>query len=516
MSRERTKVEKIREVLRLSQELKFSYRKISEVTGISKTTVGEYLAEYKRSGLNYQDVLVLNDLDLIEIFETGNKKSNFLYEDLAKDFPYIQKELAKVGVTLFLLWEEYKEKNPDGFSYSRFCHHYSMWDSKLNPDMRIEHKAGDLTYMDYTGKKMHYVNLETGEVIPSEIFVSILGSSQLIYVEAVASQKLEDWIWANENAWIYYGGATRGVCPDNLKSAVTKACNYEPLLNETYDDLAKHYNTVILPARPKKPKDKPLVENAVRIVYQRIFAKLRNQTFFSLRELNEAIWQELEEVNNAFFQRRETSRRELFNEIEKNQLQPLPKERYEIRRYQSSTVEFNYHIYLREDKHYYSVPHKYKDQKVNTIYTDRNVEIYTRDNIRIAIHRRNRKQYGYTTLEEHMPVEHQFVNGWNTDRFVKWAVKMGSNVETFIKTFLESKDHPQQGFKACMGILNLGKKYKPEELDIVCGRAIELNTISYQFIKNALSNNVYKIGNDESFEKKLPPHDNIRGKDNYQ
>jgi transposase len=300
-----------------------------------------------------------------------------------------------------------------------------------------------------------------------------------------------------------------------LKSAVTKACNYEPLLNETYDDLARHYKTVILPTRPGKPKDKALVENAVRIVYQRIFAKLRNQTFFSLGELNESIWEELEEVNNASFQRRDISRRNLFNEIEKNELQPLPKERYEIRRYQVSRVEFNHHIYLREDKHYYSVPYQYTGQKVKTLYTDRMVEIY-RDNVRIALHKRNRRPYGYTTEKGHMPAEHQFVEGWNTDRFVKWASKMGGSVADFIERLLDSKEHPQQAFKSCMGVLQLSKGYKPEDLETVCNRAIEYNCISLKFLKNSLKNNIHKTAQEDPIEMKLPFHENIRGKKNYK
>ena len=255
MSRQRINVEKIREILRLRQELKFSVRKIANALQISKTTVGEYLAEFKRSGLSYYDFTHMTDTEVVCLFEKNNKSANPMYESLAKEFPKYEKELARVGVTLYLLWEEYKERNPEGFSYSRFCHHFRMWENKLKAGMHIEHKAGDLIYVDFTGKKMQYVNRDTGEVQDAEIFVAILGASQLIYVEAVKSQRLEDWIWANENTWRYYGGATRGICPDNLKSAVSEACKYEPLLNETYYDLSRHYNTVILPTRPIRPKE---------------------------------------------------------------------------------------------------------------------------------------------------------------------------------------------------------------------------------------------------------------------
>jgi len=515
MPRKRTNVEKIREILRLHFELRFSIRKIAEALDVSKTSVGEYLAEFKRTGLSYQDIKEMKDLEVVNLFEKSNKQSNPMYEKLSQEFPYYEKELARVGVTLYLLWEEYKEKTPDGFSYSRFCHHYTMWKQKLKAGMHIEHKVGDLIYVDFTGKKMHYADPHTGEVMAAEIFLTVMGASQLIYVEAVKSQKLEDWIWANENAWRYYGGATRGICPDNLKSAVTKACNYEPLLNETYHDLARHYNTVILPTRPVKPKDKSLVENAVRIVYQRIFAKLRNQTFFSLQELNQAIHEELEKVNSAPFQRRDISRWQLFNEIEKNELQPLPAERYEIKHYQVSKVEFNYHIYLKEDKHYYSVPYQYTGKKVKTVYTSRMVEIF-KDSVRIALHKRNRKKYGYTTEKNHMPAAHQFVDGWKPDRFINWATGMGGSIKTFIELLLESKEHPQQAFKSCMGVLKFAEKYQKEDLEKVCARALEYNTISYRFIDNSLKNKVYKIEEEKSTNRKLPFHENIRGNKNFQ
>lgn len=515
MSRNRTEVEKIREILRLSLELNFSIRKTAEALHVSKTCVGEYIAEFKRTGVTYEDITRMSDTEAIELFEKSNKSANLMYEELSKDFHYYEKELARTGVTLYLLWEEYKHRQPEGFSYSRFCHHYRMWESKQKPGMHIEHKAGDILYADFTGKKMHVVDPGSGEIREAEIFVTILGASQLTYVEATFSQSLENWIRINENALRYYGGVPRGICPDNLKSAVTKACNYEPLINETYNDLARHYNTVILPTRPSKPKDKSLVENAVGLVYQRIFARLRNQTFFSLQELNVAIWEELERHNDALFQKRDISRRQLFNEIEKSELQPLPVERYELKHYQMARVEFNHHIYLKEDKHYYSVPHQYTGKRVKIIYTDRTVEIY-KDNIRIALHLRNRKAYGYTTNKEHMPPQHRFVNGWNPDRFIKWASVMGGSVETFIQLLLNSKEHPQQAFKSCMGVLRLGKKYDAEALQKVCKKAIEINSISYRFVDNSLKNNIHKSEEEDTYDIKLPFHENIRGKENYK
>jgi len=255
MPKNRTDVEKIREILRLCLELNYSLRDAAKALGVSKTTVGEYIAEFKRSGLSCQEINGMSDTELIELFDKSNKLSSPLYEALSKDFEYIAKQLKRTGVTLYLLWGEYQQKQEEGFSYSRFCHHYRMWERRQDPDMHMEHKAGDITYMDFTGKKMHIVDPDTGEIREAESFVSILGASQLTYLEFTESQSLEDWIWVNENAFIYYGGVTRGITPDNLKSAVTKACNYEPLINETYNDLARHYGTVVLPTRPGKPKD---------------------------------------------------------------------------------------------------------------------------------------------------------------------------------------------------------------------------------------------------------------------
>lgn len=515
MPKVKTDMEKVREILRLCLDLDYSLRDASIALGVSKTTVGEYLSEFKRTGLQYLDTISMSDTAFSELFEKSNKTSNPLYEDLSKDFEYMEKELRRTGVTLYLLWEEYRHRQPEGFSYSRFCHHYRMWERRQDPDMHMEHKAGDITYMDFSGKKMHIVDPETGEIEEVESFVAILGASQLTYVEFIRSQKLEDWIWVNENAVIYFGGATRGITPDNLKSAVTRACNYEPLINETYQAFARHYGTVVLPTRPVKPQDKSLAENAVNLIYQRIFAPLRNMTFHSLRELNEAAWELLEKHNNTPFQKRATTRRQLFNEIEKEELLPLPAERYELKRYQVSKVQFNYHVYLKEDKHYYSVAYQYAGSKVKTIYTSRVVEIF-KDNVRIAMHQRDRRPYGYTTIKEHMPRDHQLVAGWNPERIVSWAEKMGGSVKEFIQLMLDKREHPQQAFKACLGVLNLGNSYDEQAMQAACKKAIGVNSISHRFIANTLKNKTYKIVDQDPDDIKLPFHENIRGKENYK
>jgi len=515
MAKGKTDMETVREILRLCLELDYSLRAAATALGVSKTTVGEYLSEFKRTGLSYRETTSMSDAAFSELFEKSNKLSNPLYEDLSEDFEYMEKELIRTGVTLYLLWEEYRQRQPDGFSYSRFCHHYRMWERRQDPDMHMEHKAGDITYMDFTGKKMPVVDPETGEIEEVESFVAILGASQLTYVEFIGSQKLEDWIWVNENTFKYFGGVTRGITPDNLKSAVTKACNYEPLINETYYAFARHYGTVVLPTRAVRPKDKSLAENAVNLIYQRIFAPLRNMTFHSLSELNEAAWELLEKHNNTSFQKRATTRRQLFDEIEEEALLPLPAERYELKRYQVSKVQFNYHIYLKEDKHYYSVPYQYVGSKVKTIYTSRVVEIF-KDHVRIAMHPRDRRLYQYTTSKEHMPRDHQLVAGWNPERIVSWAEKMGGSVKEFIQLMLDKREHPQQAFKACLGVLNLGNAHDDHTMQAACKKAIGLNSISYRFIANTLKNKTYKIEDQDPGDIKLPFHENIRGKENYK
>jgi transposase len=515
MSKTKILMEKIREILKLSIGQKMSLRAVSSATGVCKTSVGEYLREFKRSGLPYEKLPKLNDDKLASLFENSKCASNKKYKELSVEFAGYEKELKRPGVSLYLLWEEYKNKHPEGLSYARFCHHYKMWKGKHKPEMHMIYKAGEKMFVDFAGKKQSIVDIETGEIIEVEVFVAILASSQKTYVEACYDQKKETWIRLQVNAFEYFGGVTRAIVPDNLKSGITKACKYEPVVNETYQDFADHYNTVILPARPGKPKDKSFVESAVNIIYHRIYAPLRDMTFFSLDELNVSMWQELEKHNNTPFQKRDSTRNILFEEIEREELISLPPTRYELKEFLKLRVEFNYHIFFKEDKHSYSVPYKYAGLKVKVVYTHSVVEIYD-NNERIAFHKRNRKAYEYTTVPEHMPPNHQFIAGWDTSRFLRWSQKIGETAYEFIQKLLDSKAHPEQAFKACMGVLRLEKKYGKEAFESVCKNAIEFNCISYRFIDNSLKNKTYLLSSDKEESAELPEHENIRGKANYQ
>ena len=381
--------------------------------------------------------------------------------------------------------------------------------------MRMEHKAGDKLFIDFTGKKLTIVDRDTGELKELEVFVCILGSSQYTYVEACASQKLEDFIRCTENALWFYGGVPRALVPDNLKSAVTKSSRYEPKVNEVFADFAEHYETAVLPTRTYRPRDKAIVENAVRIIYTRVFAPLRNETFHSVADINTAIRELLEKHNDMSFRGREYSRRSLFLEVESRELMPLPEKRYEIKRYAQATVHKNCHIYLGRDKHYYSVHYRHIGKQVKLVYTDSMVEVCHKHE-RLAVHQRNRKRYGYTTLAAHMPSHHRFVSEWSSERFIAWAGNIGESCQGYIMAILDKKQHPEQSYKSCLGVLHLAKKYGRDRLDNACRRATEYGAYNYNMVERILKKGWDKLdeGADDNLE--MPEHQNIRGGKYYE
>ncbi len=515
MSNRRIAMISIREILRLSQESKLSARQIAKVLNVSRSIVSQYLSDFKTSGLNYQEIINMPDDAFLDIFEKKKALSSSpKYQKLSEQFSYFTKELKKTGVTLQILWDEYIRQNPEGYSYPQFCFHFHVWRNTSDISMHIEHKAGDKVFVDYTGKKLKIVDKLTVEEKEVEIFVAILGASQFSYVEATESQKKEDWIKSNENAFQYFGGVTRAVVPDNLKSAITKSDKYEPEINPEYADFARHYGTVILPARSYCARDKALVEDCVKIIYTRIFAPLRNNIFYSLEELNQTIKEKLDNHNNMFMQRVKISRKQLFDEIEKSVLLPLPSENYEFKKFLNLKVQFNYHIELREDRHYYSVPFRYIGKQVTVIYTQRSVEIFF-NNIRIAIHKREKK-FGYTTVSDHMPPSHKFYSEWNPERITNWAEKIGDNVKKVVQEMFQRKQHPEQAFKSCLGLLNLSKKYGDNRLNNACKRVIAFNYYSYKAVKNILERGMDKLEEEnQDLFSTLPEHENIRGNTYY-
>jgi transposase len=370
-------------------------------------------------------------------------------------------------------------------------------------------------YVDYTGKKLKYIDLDTGEILTAEIFVAILGCSQLTYVEASPSQKKEDFITSVERALLFFGGVPQCIVPDNLKSAVTKSDRYQPQINERFADFASHYGTTVVPARARKPRDKALVEGAVKIAYQRIFAPLRDKPYTSLAVLNTDITELLKEHNNKPMQRSGSSRMETFIATEQEALKALPQERYECKLYKWITVHKNAHILLSQDKHYYSVPYRYVGEKIKVVYTSCEVEIYHHCT-RIAYHKRNYKAHKYTTVSDHMPSSHQFVADWNDEKFLSWATNIGAATQEAIASILKSKLHPEQAYKSCIGILTMTKKVGNERLNNACKRALEYQACNYKSIQNILDKGLDDTTVSEPPQYDLPFHDNIRGKEFYQ
>ncbi len=507
---------KIREIIRLHEKCYLSNRKIALALKISRPVVSQYISDLNASGLAYGDIKGMPDDTLLEILNRNKRAKNENYKKLISRFSDYARELKRVGVTKEILWQEYIKDNPDGYSYSRFCYHFQIWQNSLETTMHMEYKAGDKVFVDFTGKKLTITDRVTGNEKEVEVFVGILGSSQLTYVEAAISQKKEDWIKVNRNMLDYFGGTPKAIVPDCLKSAVTNGDKYEPDINPEYLDFARHYDITILPARPYHAQDKAHVENAVKIVYSWIFAPLRNMKFYSLVELNEALREKLEGYNSKPMQRLKVSRRELFDVIEKSELQPLPSESYTLRKFKKLKVQFNYHIYFNEDTHYYSVPYRYVKKSVDVMYTDSTVDIYYR-NTRVAFYRRDRSFNKYTTIKEHMPPQHKWIADWTPERFTNWAVSIGDPTKTLVEHILKSKQHPEQGFKTCMGILSLSKKYGKNRLNMACAKALHFNKFTYKAVNNILKNGMDAVQDEGQgvLFKSLPEHENIRGNQYY-
>ena len=369
-------------------------------------------------------------------------------------------------------------------------------------------------YIDFAGKKLQIVDEISGEIKQVEVFVSVLGCSQLTYVEAVMSQQKEDFIQCVENALWYYQGVPQVIVPDNLRSAVKKSNLYEPLLNETFEHFALHYQTNILPARVRKPKDKSLVEGAVKISYQRIYRPLREQEYHDLNELNHAIRELLEQYNKVPFKGKEYSRMDIYKDLEKKYLIPLPNKKYEIQRYAIGTVHKNCHVYLSADKHYYSVPFKFISKKIKIKYTSQKVWIYHKYE-QIALHDRNKIRYGYTTLKDHLPASHQFVTDWNPERFIQWAESIGPSTSLMIQHILKRKQYPEQNYRSCLGILHLEKKAGKQRLENACSRALNYQIYNYNIVKKILERGLDHI-EENQLDLNLPEHNNIRGNKYYQ
>jgi transposase len=428
------------------------------------------------------------------------------------DLEAIHRELKRKGVTLQLLWFEYKEKHPDGYQYSRFCELYRLFAKKLDVSLRQPYRAGEKLFVDYAGQGVPITDPKTGEIREAQIFVAVLGASNYTFVQATDSQDLPCWIKSHVDALKFIGGVPEIIVPDNAKVAVSRPCRYEPDINPTYLDFAQHYALTVIPARSAKPKDKAKVESAVLITERWILAALRNRSFFSLLELNEAISELLIIFNSRKFKKLNSSREELFETLEKPVLKPLPDRHYEFAQWKKATVHIDYHIEI--DGHYYSVPYQLVREQVDVRITTLTVEVLFK-NKRVASHRRSYVKGAFTTLMEHRPKAHQRYLEWTPDRIVRWAAKVGPHTEALVQKILEKRPHPEQGFRSCLGIIRLGKSYSPERLEAACFRALNIHARSYGSVASIL-----KKGLDQQPLQHIPKakrivHQNIRGNQYY-
>lgn len=509
---------KIREALRL-KAAGLTQREIAASVGVGRSTAGEYLERAKRAGLSWPLPDDLDDTVLEKrLFSSaggGHGEVQGPVRDQVRgrerpqpDWPHIHRELRRKSVTLMLLWEEYRSVHPDGYGYSQFCERYRQWRGRLSPVMRQRHAAGERMFVDYAGQTIDIVNGLTGEVQACQLFVAVLGASSYTYVEATCTQSLPDWCGSHERAFKFFGGVAAQVVCDNLKAGISKACFYEPAVNRTYADLAAHYDTAVVPARPYKPRDKAKVEVGVQIAERWIIAKLRDRTFFSLGELNVAIRECLTELNNRKTKHLGASRRDLFEQLDSPALKSLPQEPYPYAEWKECRVGLDYHIEV--EKHYYSVPHKLLREKVWARLTARTVEVFHKGK-RVAAHVRSSSNRLHTTLDDHMPSAHRRYADWTPERLLRQASEVGSSTSALVEIILRERRHPEQGFRACIGILRLVKAHGRDRLEAACARALEIGARSYTSVNSILKNNLDRRRPDKPTDGPAITHSNIRG-----
>jgi transposase len=507
MAQERLSMRKIREVLRLKWDCGLSNRAIARSCRIAHSTVSEYVRRAEAAGLSWPLPESLDEDRLFQLLFPPRLRT-CSREIPVPDWAEIHTELKKKSVTLYLLWVEYREVHPDGYGYSQFCALYRKWAERLHPSMRLHHKAGEKLFVDYAGQTVPIVDPDTGEVRQAQIFVATLGASNYTYAEAQWSQDLPNWIGGHVRAFAFLDGVPEVVVPDNLKAGVKHPCRYEPDLNPTYQDLADHYGIAVIPTRVRKPKDKSKVEVAVLVVERWILARLRNHTFFSLAELNQAIRQLLEELNNRPMRHVGQSRKELFQSLDQPALKPLPTTPYEFALWKKARVNIDYHIEF--DKHYYSVPYSLIRQQVYIRATEHTIQISFKNRC-VASHLRSHTRGSHTTVSDHMPPAHQKYADWSPERILRWAETMGPHTTQLIDALFVSRKYPQQAFRSCLGILRLGQRFGPERLEAACRRALPAGIHSYKGIKNILDAKLDQIDTEPSSPSTLPRHANIRG-----
>ena len=511
MPARRLSMRKVFDLLRLQDE-GLSIRQMAESVRLPRSTVADYLNRMQRAGLSWP---LPGDADETELLERlfGPETARKAIRPVP-DWSVVHAERKRPGVTLQLLWLEYKQAHTDGFQYSHYCERYKRWCAKLDPVLRQTHKAGEKVFVDYAGQTAPIVDQTTGEVRQAQVFVATLGASHYIYAEATWTQSLPDWIASHERLYRHLGGVPALTVPDNLRSGVKKACYYEPDINPTYQDLATHYGTVVLPTRVAKPRDKAKVETGVQLVERWVLAPLRNHTFFSLGELNRALAQRLGALNDRSFQKLDGNRRQLLETLDRPALKPLPCEVFEYSEWKKARVNIDYHVQV--EGHLYSAPYTLVRQEVDVRLTARTVELLHRGK-RVAAHRRSSMKGRFTTDPNHRPKSHQRHLAWTPSRLIHWAGSIGPSCGRLVQQILETKPHPEQGYRACLGIMSLARRFDNKRLEGACLRALKHGTTTYRSVKSILQHSLDRIAaEEEQISLTLPrEHDNVRGATYY-
>jgi len=512
MAKRKVSMRKLKEVLRLTYQQGLTRREVASSCGLGVGTINDYLKAFTAAGLPWPLPEDMSDSELAHQLRGGETQPGRPRREFP-DIDMLHQQLRRKHVTRKLLWQEYRREHPDGYGYSQFCAYYNQWKGRIDPVMRQSYEPGEKMFVDWGGGTIAIHDRETGEVSEASIFVAVLGASNYTWVEAFESQRLAHWINGHVHAYEYFGGAARMTIPDNPKTAVIKACRYEPKLHRSYQEMAEHYRTAILPTRPGKPRDKAKVETAVQIAQRWILGRLRDHTFFSLVAVNDTIRMMLVELNAQPFQKLEGCRRDVYEQQERDKLIALPQEPYRLASWSKAKVNIDYHVTV--DRHHYSVPYRYVQREVEVRRTESTVEVYCEAQ-RIAAHVRSWQPGRYTTTAKHRPKSHQAHLDWTPSRLIDWAGKLGVCCAAVVEEILKNKPHPEQGYRSCLGILRLGKGFGHQRLEAACRRALHHQSCSYQSVKSILENGLETQELDDPPERTVPIHRNIRGEKYYQ
>lgn len=511
MARKKLSMRQIQEILRLKHQNQLTIREIAGSCGLPSSTVGDYLKRAEAAQIGWPLPEGESEKQLWDRLMAAAPPEADSCASLP-DWPYIHQELQRKSVTLILLWKEYRQAHPEGYGYSRFCELYQLWAGTLDPVLRQHHLPGEKLFVDWAGQTVPIHQAHDGDVLAAHLFVAVLGASNKTYAEAFADQKLDSWIEAHCHAYAFFNGVARVTVPDNLKTGVVRPCRYEPLIHRSYQEMAEHYQTVIIPARVKKPRDKAKVEAGVLLAERQILAALRDQRFFTLGELNQAIAARLDQLNDQPFQKLPGSRNSWFDALEKAQLLPLPSTPFELATWSTAKMNIDYHVAV--EKHFYSAPYQLIHQILDVRLTSRTVELFQHGK-RVAVHLRSDQPGRFTTLEEHRPKSHQKHLEWTPSRILAWAKSIGPECGKVVDKIMQSRPHPEQGFRSAMGIIRLEKAFGNSRLEAACRRALHFDACSFGSIQSILKKSLDAQPLEQDLPLASPPHENLRGSPYY-